>query len=120
MSTQPSPESPVVAVTPHPDRPWHDDWLVGLPHGDHHPAEDCLRCHAERIWSAYVGQLAKNVLLDAVAHAAWHLMDESGEMEDDPALHIHSALEAERLSGALDALEASGWEPCDARGQADG
>lgn len=50
-------------------------------------------------------------LFEQVAHAAWHLMDDSGEDEDDDGLRIHSALDGDRLSAALDALEASGWTP---------
>lgn len=45
----------------------------------------------------------------AVAHAAWHLLDDSGEIEGEDGLRIHSALQGDRLSEALDTLEATGW-----------
>lgn len=52
--------------------------------------------------------------LESVAHAAWHLMDDSGEMEttDDNGRtdYQHFGLDHERLSAALDALEATGWD----------
>lgn len=50
----------------------------------------------------------------AVAHAAWHLMDDSGELDttDDAGRrdYMHMGLNHERLSTALDALEATGWD----------
>jgi len=45
-------------------------------------------------------------LLREVAHAAWHMLDESGEYPDDDGLRIVSALDWQRLS---DALDAAGW-----------
>lgn len=50
-----------------------------------------------------------------VAHAAWHLADDSGELDtqDMPDFHgdyVHLKLDHERLSDALDALEATGWD----------
>lgn len=48
-----------------------------------------------------------------VAHAAWHLLDDSGELDTvDDAGHRdyqHIGLHHDRLSGALDDLEATGW-----------
>lgn len=46
--------------------------------------------------------------LEAVAHRAWHLMDDSGELPDAHDWQ-HSRRDHERLSGALDGLEAAGW-----------
>lgn len=56
-----------------------------------------------------------NALL-AVAHAAWHLMDDSGELAEDDMEgfggdYVHSKLDHDKLSAALDALEADGWYP---------
>lgn len=52
-------------------------------------------------------------LLDRVAHAAWHLMDDSGELDttDSEGRHDYSVmgLDHRLLSDALDALESSGW-----------
>lgn len=53
-------------------------------------------------------------LLREVAHAAWHLLDESGEYPDDPGLYIISATDWKRLG---DALDAAGWS-ADARANA--
>lgn len=59
--------------------------------------------------------------LQAVAHAAWHLMDDSGEMEttDDNGRsdYQHMGLDHQKLSDALDALEALGWDVHPERGQ---
>lgn len=49
-----------------------------------------------------------------VAHAAWHLMDDSGEHETDTddngePLYSHLAIDHQRLSEVLGTLEASGW-----------
>lgn len=52
-------------------------------------------------------------LLHEVAHRTWHLMDDSGEM-DDPSDYMHDALDHQRVSDALDALEADGWTAHDA------
>lgn len=53
--------------------------------------------------------------MTAVAHAAWHLMDDSGETDqhDDNGEPIHEFLHVnfEKLDEALDALEAHGWDP---------
>ena len=50
----------------------------------------------------------------AVAHAAWHLMDDSGEADatDDNGapFYEHFGVDHQRLSDALDALEATGWD----------
>lgn len=43
--------------------------------------------------------------LRAVAHAAWHLLDEGGET-DDEGVHVVSSLDFQRLS---DALDDAGW-----------
>lgn len=52
-------------------------------------------------------------LLEAVAHRAWHLLDEGGEQDDDPGTFEAAMSDAAKLSDALDALEADGWEvPC--------
>lgn len=54
--------------------------------------------------------------LHDVAHAAWHLMDDSGKLPWDSSLapgYLHTTTQHDRLSGALDALEAAGWVPCD-------
>lgn len=48
------------------------------------------------------------VLLDYVAHRAWHLMDDSGEVPDS-ADWVVSDGDHRRLSEALDALEGDGW-----------
>lgn len=51
--------------------------------------------------------------LERVAHAAWHLMDDSGELDttDDNGVRDvqHSGVDHDRLSSALDDLEATGW-----------
>lgn len=56
-------------------------------------------------------------LLHDVAHRAWHLMDDSGEQEttDDNGRsdYLHFGFDHERLSAALDALEANGWDSCE-------
>lgn len=52
--------------------------------------------------------MRREELKDEVVHAAWHLMDDSGET-DDPGLFVHDGVRHERLHAALDALEASGW-----------
>lgn len=55
-------------------------------------------------------------LLHDVAHRAWHLMDDSGETEsaDDNGVtdYLHSGLDHQRLSEALDRLEEAGWNGC--------
>ena len=48
--------------------------------------------------------------LEAVAHAAWHVLDDGGE-SDDPAVYLVGKRDADKLSVALDALEAAGWDP---------
>jgi len=60
------------------------------------------------------GQIT-NRALAAVAHAAWHLMDDSGELaeEDMEGFHgdyVHLKLDHQKLSDALDRLEATGWD----------
>lgn len=45
-------------------------------------------------------------LLREVAHAAWHLLDESGEYPGDDGLYVVTAVDWQRLS---DALDAAGW-----------
>lgn len=54
------------------------------------------------------------VLLDQVGHAAWHLLDDSGETDeiDDNGrpFHVYFDHDHQRLSDALDALEATGWD----------
>lgn len=103
----------VLSATPlHPDRPWHDDWLRDLPHGDHQPVEDCLRCYTARLWSAHEALRQQNALLAEVAHRAWHLLDDGGEQDDDPDEFVAFTSDANRLSDALDALEATGWDGC--------
>jgi len=49
-------------------------------------------------------------LLEAVAHAAWHVLDDGGEVVGEPDVAVVSKRDAGNLSAALDALEASGWE----------
>lgn len=66
-------------------------------------------------WARGIIDLTERVdLLERVAHAAWHLMDDSGEAEttadDGRSDYWHFGLDHERLSAALDALEAGGWE----------
>lgn len=87
----------------------HDDWMRELPHGDHHPSMDCLRCYAAGLWQVVEYAKTANALLSEVAHRAWHLLDDGGEMPDDDGLILASKRDADRLSDALDALEASGW-----------
>jgi hypothetical protein len=51
--------------------------------------------------------------LQAVAHAAWHLMDDSGETgtfsDNGRPDHWYLDIDHQYLSEALDALEATGW-----------
>lgn len=67
-----------------------------------------VRALADRLTETNV-----DALLD-VAHAAWHLLDDSGELDttDDNGRrdYMHVGLHHDRLSGALDALEATGWD----------
>ena len=53
-------------------------------------------------------------LAQEVAHAAWHLLDDSGETDEsddnEAPLHVFFHNDFERLSAALDALEATGWD----------
>lgn len=55
--------------------------------------------------------------LSNVAHRAWHLLDDSGELDttDDNGVtdFMHSGLDHQRLGDALDALEALGWDGCE-------
>lgn len=44
--------------------------------------------------------------LSLVAHAAWHMLDESGEYEDDDGLKVVSTADWEALAAALDV---AGW-----------
>lgn len=70
--------------------------------------EGCIKTMA-----VHVVDLADYIAhLERVAHAAWHLLDDSGE-SDDEGIHIHSSLHSERLSAALDTLEANGWKAHD-------
>lgn len=96
----------------HLDRPWHDDWMKDVPHGDHHPTEDCLRCYTARLWSSYGALRQQNALLNEVAHRAWHLLDDGGEQEDDPGEFVAFMIDVTKVSDALDALEATGWDGC--------
>lgn len=48
-------------------------------------------------------------LLEEVAHRAWHLLDGGGEVADQPDAFEGMKRDADRLSDALDALEADRW-----------
>lgn len=54
-------------------------------------------------------QRIRTDLLEAVAHRAFHLLDDGGEVPDEPDDFIGSKCDANLLSDALDALEADGW-----------
>lgn len=70
--------------------------------------EGCVRDFASRIYD-----LADRLdLLDDVAHRAWHLLDDSGEVPGQSWYEVTGTTH-ERLSVALDALEATGWSGCD-------
>jgi hypothetical protein len=50
------------------------------------------------------------LLFREVAHCAWHLLDDGGEVEGDDEMWQGSKRDADRLSDALNDLEASGWD----------
>lgn len=70
-----------------------------------------------KTFAGYIYDLTdERVFLDRVAHAAYHLIDDGGESEvekpDDHGLPIHIYFHSDhvRLSDALDAAEANGWD----------
>lgn len=67
--------------------------------------EACIKTFA-----AHIYDLTERLdLHETVAHAAWHVLDDGGEDANDEVLWSGTKLQAERLSDALDALEAAGW-----------
>lgn len=82
--------------------------------GERHFTPDALERQI-KTFAGYIYDLTdERALLERVAHAAWHLMDDSGELDttDDNGVrdYMHTGHEHERLSDALDALEATGWD----------
>ena len=76
--------------------------------------DGCIRDFARHI----VDLADAYALLNEVAHRAYHLLDDSGEVPDSDDI-VHDARDHQRLSDALDRLEASGWDGCEPTKQSD-
>lgn len=68
--------------------------------------DDCGYCAKRR----RIESEQRAAALMAVAHHAWHLLDDGGEDAENPGLIHVSQRNAALLFDALDALEASGWD----------
>lgn len=84
---------------------------------ERHHSTEALERQVNTFARYIVDLIDRLALLNGVAHRAWHLMDDSGElaMTDDNGVadYMHSGIDHQRLSDALDALEAVGWDGCE-------
>lgn len=77
--------------------------------------EGCIKDFARHIYDltdAIVARDERIALLHDVAHRAWHLMDDSGEIEGETGWQVLD-IDHQALSDALDVLEGAGWNGCE-------